>query len=78
MAAKQNKCVARQAEEKMIKSLQDLVKSLQEQLENEIRNLSNQLTTEQVTNQRLHTALTEALEQERVLREQLDETRSQM
>ena len=31
-----------------------------------------------MTNQRLHTALTEALERERVLREQLDETRSQI
>ncbi|KAM9590857.1 uncharacterized protein ACIBXB_005905 [Morphnus guianensis] len=62
----------------MIKSLQDLVKALQEQLENETRSLSDQVATKRVANQRLHTALMEALEWERVLREQLDETHSQI
>ena len=78
VAAQQDKCVTWQAEGKVIKSLQDFVKALQEQSENEIRSPSDQLTTERVTNQRLHTALTEALEWERVLREQFDETCSQI
>ncbi|KAM9591483.1 uncharacterized protein ACIBXB_006280 [Morphnus guianensis] len=78
VAAQRDKCVAQQAEGETIKSLQDLMKVLHEQLENEIRSLSDQLANTRVANQRLHTALTEALERERVLREQLDETRSQI
>ncbi|XP_076217557.1 uncharacterized protein LOC143172198 [Aptenodytes patagonicus] len=78
VAAQWDKDVVQQAEGEGIKSLQDLVKALQEQLENETKSLSDQLAAERVTNQRLHTALTEALEQERILQEQLDETRSQI
>ena len=76
VAAQRNKHMAQHVEGETIKSLQDLVGALQEQLGNETRHLSDQLTAERVTNQRLHTALTEALERERILREQLDEIRS--
>ena len=76
VAAQRNKHMAQHVEGETIKSLQDLVGALQEQLGNETRHLSDQLTAERVTNQRLHTALTEALERERILRERLDEIRS--
>ncbi|KAK4821763.1 hypothetical protein QYF61_000824 [Mycteria americana] len=78
VAAQGDKHVSRQAEGEAIKPLQDLVKALQEQLENEKRSVSDQLAVEQATNQRLHSTLTEALEQEMILRGQLDETRSQI
>ena len=54
------------------------MKALQGQLENETKSLSDQLAAERVTNQRLHIALTEASEQETILREQLDETPSKI
>lgn len=56
------------------------VKALQEQLENETKGLSAQcsLAAERATNQGLHTALAEALEREKILKQQLNETRSQI
>ena len=46
VAAQQDKCMVRQTEGEMLKSLQDLVKALQEHLENETRSVSDQLATE--------------------------------
>lgn len=74
-AAQKEKHFRQRAEGEVIKSLQDLVKTLQGQLENETRILSDQLAAERVTNQRLHTTLQEALEWEKLLREQLDENK---
>ncbi|KAM6081421.1 uncharacterized protein VSU04_002112 [Chlamydotis macqueenii] len=67
--------LTRQAEQDATK-----VKVLQEHLENETKGLSAQcsLAAEQATNQRLHSILTEALEWEKILKQQLNETRSQI
>ncbi|KFP52237.1 hypothetical protein N323_04841, partial [Cathartes aura] len=64
VAAQQNEHINQQTENEMIKSLQDLVKALQEQLGNETQSLSDRLAAEHLTNQRLQMALIEALEVE--------------
>lgn len=58
----QERVRAKQADKEKIQSLQDLVKVLQEQL-----------TAEHNTTQRLHAALSDALDRERILRAEADE-----
>lgn len=72
-----------------MESLQELIKTFQEELVSEretrdqillttgIRSISNQLAAKWVANQRFLTALTGAPEWDKMLREQLDEARSQ-
>jgi len=79
VAARRDKNMTQQTGGKTIKSLQDWVGALQKHLENGAKSVSDQLAAEQTTNQRLktkqrlNTALTEALEWEKIFRERLDE-----
>lgn len=63
----------KQAEKEVIKSLQDLVKALQEQLANEIRSLFDQLAEMQVINQSLHIAGGGVFGLKKILREKVDD-----
>ena len=75
VAARRHKYMTQQTGGETIKSLQGWVGALKKHLENGAKSISDQRTTNQrlKTKQRLNTALTEALEWEKIFREQLDE-----